>query len=155
LITRKCPAQAEDKDGFEDADGCPDLDNDTDGIPDAKDKCPGEPETKNGIDDDDGCPDVVPPAYDAAFEAATAVRFERGKPRMTKAGKAALQKALGVLRDHPMLKVTVTGHDNDADLAKKRAEAVKWYLVDQGVAQDQIETIAGPDADKPIEITLR
>ena len=43
----------------------------------------------------------------------------------------------------------------DADLAKKRAEAVKWYLVDQGVAQDQIETIAGPDADKPIEITLR
>jgi outer membrane protein OmpA-like peptidoglycan-associated protein/opacity protein-like surface antigen len=53
----KCPNAAEDKDGFEDEDGCPDLDNDKDGIPDATDKCPNEPETKNGIDDEDGCPE--------------------------------------------------------------------------------------------------
>ena len=54
----KCPNEAEDKDGFQDADGCPDLDNDGDGIPDDKDKCPNDPETKNGYQDDDGCPDV-------------------------------------------------------------------------------------------------
>jgi OOP family OmpA-OmpF porin len=53
----KCPNAAEDKDGFEDEDGCPDPDNDRDGIPDAIDKCPNEAETKNGIDDDDGCPE--------------------------------------------------------------------------------------------------
>jgi OOP family OmpA-OmpF porin len=53
----KCPHAPEDKDGFEDADGCPDPDNDKDGIPDSIDKCPNEPETKNGIDDDDGCPE--------------------------------------------------------------------------------------------------
>ncbi len=53
----KCPDQAEDKDGFEDADGCPDLDNDKDGIPDALDKCPNEPEDKDGFQDNDGCPD--------------------------------------------------------------------------------------------------
>jgi len=53
----KCPNAPEDKDGFEDEDGCPDPDNDKDGIPDATDKCPNEPETKNGIDDDDGCPE--------------------------------------------------------------------------------------------------
>jgi outer membrane protein OmpA-like peptidoglycan-associated protein len=53
----KCPDQAEDKDGFEDGDGCPDTDNDKDGVPDAIDKCPNEPETKNDIDDDDGCPE--------------------------------------------------------------------------------------------------
>jgi outer membrane protein OmpA-like peptidoglycan-associated protein len=56
----KCPTIAEDKDGFEDEDGCPDEDNDKDGIPDVKDKCPNQPETVNGFKDDDGCPDEIP-----------------------------------------------------------------------------------------------
>ena len=150
-----CPTQAEDKDDFEDADGCPDLDNDTDGIVDTKDRCPGEPETRNGIADDDGCPDEVPPKILAAFETATAVRFEPGKARITPAGKLSLAKALGVLRDNPHLKIVITGHDKDADLAKKRAEAAKWYLVDRGVAEDQIDT-ATANADKhAITIAVR
>ena len=53
----KCPDDPEDRDGFEDDDGCPELDNDKDGIPDNDDKCPNEPETKNGFQDEDGCPD--------------------------------------------------------------------------------------------------
>ena len=53
----KCPDDPEDKDGFEDQDGCPDLDNDKDGIPDVRDKCPNEPEDKDGFEDEDGCPD--------------------------------------------------------------------------------------------------
>ena len=56
----RCPDDPEDKDGFQDEDGCPDPDNDRDGIPDVKDKCPNEPETMNGFQDDDGCPDVRP-----------------------------------------------------------------------------------------------
>lgn len=83
----KCPDQAEDFDGFQDDDGCPELDNDNDGIVDsadkcpneagpiqnlgcpildrdgdgindAQDKCPDEPEDKDGFQDDDGCPDL-------------------------------------------------------------------------------------------------
>jgi outer membrane protein OmpA-like peptidoglycan-associated protein len=53
----KCPDQPEDKDGFQDADGCPDPDNDNDGIPDKTDKCPNDPEDKDGFQDADGCPD--------------------------------------------------------------------------------------------------
>jgi outer membrane protein OmpA-like peptidoglycan-associated protein len=53
----KCPTVAEDRDGFEDQDGCPDPDNDKDGIPDVSDKCPNDPEDKDGFEDDDGCPD--------------------------------------------------------------------------------------------------
>lgn len=53
----RCPKDAEDRDGFEDEDGCPDLDNDKDGIPDADDKCPDEAEDKDGFKDEDGCPD--------------------------------------------------------------------------------------------------
>ncbi|MEO7733229.1 MAG: thrombospondin type 3 repeat-containing protein, partial [Kofleriaceae bacterium] len=52
-----CPDEAEDKDGFQDEDGCPDLDNDGDGIPDAADECPNEPEDKDGFQDEDGCPE--------------------------------------------------------------------------------------------------
>jgi OmpA-OmpF porin, OOP family len=53
----KCPNDPEDKDGFEDEDGCPDPDNDKDGILDTADKCPLEPEDKDGFEDEDGCPD--------------------------------------------------------------------------------------------------
>jgi OOP family OmpA-OmpF porin len=53
----KCPTEPEDKDGFQDDDGCPDNDNDGDGIADAQDQCPMEPEDKDGFEDDNGCPD--------------------------------------------------------------------------------------------------
>jgi len=53
----KCPNEAEDKDGFQDEDGCPDPDNDGDGIADTADKCPNEAEDKDGFQDEDGCPD--------------------------------------------------------------------------------------------------
>ncbi len=54
----KCPFNAEDYDGFEDEDGCPDIDNDGDGIPDYLDRCPDEMEDSDGFEDADGCPDV-------------------------------------------------------------------------------------------------
>ena len=54
----KCPNEPEDKDGFQDDDGCPDPDNDADGVPDAQDKCPTEAEDKDGFQDNDGCPDL-------------------------------------------------------------------------------------------------
>ncbi len=53
----KCPNEPEDRDGFEDSDGCPDYDNDLDGVFDMFDKCPNDPEDKDGFEDRDGCPD--------------------------------------------------------------------------------------------------
>ena len=53
----KCPNEPEDKDSFEDDNGCPDPDNDNDGIADAGDKCPTEAEDKDNFEDDNGCPD--------------------------------------------------------------------------------------------------
>jgi hypothetical protein len=54
----KCPLVPEDKDGFQDDDGCPDDDNDGDHRPDAVDKCPNDAEDLDGFEDDDGCPDL-------------------------------------------------------------------------------------------------
>ncbi|MEZ4472625.1 MAG: transporter [bacterium] len=53
----QCPDEAEDKDGFEDSNGCPDLDNDQDGIADTADQCPNEAEDKDAFEDENGCPD--------------------------------------------------------------------------------------------------
>ena len=53
----RCPDDPEDKDNFEDGDGCPDPDNDRDGIPDMDDRCPNDPEDRDGFQDEDGCPD--------------------------------------------------------------------------------------------------
>jgi outer membrane protein OmpA-like peptidoglycan-associated protein len=53
----RCPDTPEDKDGFQDTDGCPDNDNDNDGIPDKVDRCPMDPEDRDKFEDEDGCPE--------------------------------------------------------------------------------------------------
>lgn len=53
----RCIDVPEDRDGFEDTDGCPESDNDGDGIPDKSDGCPNIAEDKDGFQDEDGCPD--------------------------------------------------------------------------------------------------
>jgi outer membrane protein OmpA-like peptidoglycan-associated protein len=55
--TDQCPNEPEDKDRFEDDDGCPDPDNDNDGVLDVDDKCPNDPEDIDGFEDENGCPD--------------------------------------------------------------------------------------------------
>mgnify|MGYP002631741547 CR=1 FL=1 len=53
----KCVDDAEDKDDFQDEDGCPDLDDDGDGVPDEDDACRLVAEDVDGFEDKDGCPD--------------------------------------------------------------------------------------------------
>jgi hypothetical protein len=53
-----CALASEDADGFEDADGCPDLDDDGDRVRDAQDRCPRDPEDHDGFEDGDGCADL-------------------------------------------------------------------------------------------------
>jgi len=54
----RCLREKEDRDGFQDDDGCPDYDNDNDRIPDSLDTCPNKAEDRDGFQDDDGCPDI-------------------------------------------------------------------------------------------------
>jgi outer membrane protein OmpA-like peptidoglycan-associated protein len=53
----RCPSVPEDRDGWQDEDGCPDPDNDGDGLLDAADRCPDQAEDRDQVQDDDGCPD--------------------------------------------------------------------------------------------------
>ena len=53
----ECVDRPEDKDGYQDTDGCPENDNDSDGLVDKVDECPDQPEDKDDFEDQDGCPD--------------------------------------------------------------------------------------------------
>jgi hypothetical protein len=84
-VDDKCPDQPEDRDGFNDNDGCPDNDNDNDGLADAQDKCPNDAEDLDQFEDEDGCPDVdndkdgIPDLNDACPNAAEDGRGKRPK----------------------------------------------------------------------------
>ncbi|MCP3169439.1 OmpA family protein [Myxococcus qinghaiensis] len=81
----KCPDEPEDKDGFQDEDGCPDLDNDADGLADAQDKCPNEagPPENSGCADKDTDNDGVVDRLDACVDA-PGTKEERGCPKQYK-----------------------------------------------------------------------
>jgi outer membrane protein OmpA-like peptidoglycan-associated protein len=55
----RCPAEAENVNGVDDTDGCPDQapDTDGDGIRGEADKCPDQAEDVDSFEDEDGCPD--------------------------------------------------------------------------------------------------
>jgi OOP family OmpA-OmpF porin len=154
----KCPAEAEDKDGFEDTDGCPDPDNDGDGLLDAKDKCPAEAETRNGFDDDDGCPDAIPGDVTKLLGSASAIKFEANRARVTDAAQKALRPVLELMLARKNLRVAITGQPakaKDTDLAKRRADAVKWFLIDQGIGEGRFVTrVAEPGKGNGVELTL-
>jgi OOP family OmpA-OmpF porin len=56
----QCEDIPEDRDGFEDSDGCPDIDNDQDGIVDREDACPNVPGPKSSDPKLNGCPHEEP-----------------------------------------------------------------------------------------------
>ena len=145
-VTDRCPDAPEDFDKFEDDDGCPDPDNDKDGVADAKDACPNEAETKNGIADDDGCADQIPAAITTALAATNkGMKFDAGKPRLKSETKAALDTAIAALLTARGLKVVITAHPDAGGeaLAKKRADAVKFYLNEGGIAIANMSVVIG------------
>ena len=152
----KCPNEPEDKDGFQDEDGCPDPDNDGDGILDVNDKCPNEPETFNGYQDSDGCPDEVPAALKKFTGVIQGINFATDSAKITKGSHKVLDKAVQVLVDYPDVRMEVGGHTDNVgkeeynkELSQKRAESVKEYLVGKGISADRL-TAVGYGMEKPL-----
>jgi len=134
-------------------DGCPIRDKDGDGIFDDKDKCIDKPETKNGFEDEDGCPDNVPDAVKKFSGVIEGIYFDKNKATITAKSRPVLANAAKVLVNYPSIKLEISGHtssEGDATvnqrLSQERADAVKQWLVDNGVAPERLKTRgAGPD----------
>jgi len=173
-IIDKCPSQPEDKDDFEDADGCPDPDNDNDGFCEEwvtdemistiykdickdkiRDKCP----TTAGVKEESGCPKkyklIV--VTEQKIELKQTVFFETGKAKIEKKSYEMLKEVADAVKSTPSIKkVVVEGHtdnvggrENNIKLSQKRAESVKEFLVDEGVEGKKLQAI-GYGPDKPI-----
>ncbi|HKO52885.1 MAG TPA: OmpA family protein [Polyangiaceae bacterium] len=134
-------------------DGCPIRDKDGDGIFDDKDKCVDKPETKNGFEDEDGCPDNVPDAVKKFSGVIEGIYFDKGKATVRAQSKTVLASAAKVLQTYPSINLEISGHtssEGDAAvnqrLSQERADAVKQWLVDNGVPPERLKTRgAGPD----------
>ncbi|MBN1885985.1 MAG: OmpA family protein [Candidatus Krumholzibacteriota bacterium] len=147
----KCPLKAEDQDGFQDEDGCPDLDNDIDGILDVDDQCPNEPETFNGYEDTDGCPDERP--IEAKF-ILRGINFESGSSALTPDSYGVLDQVVKSLMAYPEVRVEIRGYtdsvgseESNQRLSEKRANAVRQYLSNAGIAVDRVIAKGYGEAD--------
>jgi outer membrane protein OmpA-like peptidoglycan-associated protein len=159
----KCPNIPEDIDGFKDDDGCPDLDNDQDGIPDLKDKCPNEPETINGYMDEDGCPDTAPPPAPMKKtpdfpqqQILQGLEFKKGKAEIIFSSYMVLDRMAKTLKEFPELEIEVRGYtdrlgkgESNMLLTQMRAEAVRQYLINQGIDPQRIRAM-GLGSNNPI-----
>ena len=167
----KCPDRAEDFDGFEDEDGCPDIDNDGDHVLDIADKCPMQPETMNGFEDDDGCPDTVPPDVEALKGTIEGLLYADGETAVRDSAQKSITNIAKIMADHPSIKVVLIGHTDDREakafatpepgqpppdlesistqLAHGRAEAVRQALVAAGVPSGRI-VVDGVGAEDPV-----
>lgn len=137
-------------------DGCPIRDKDGDGIFDDKDKCINEPETKNGFEDSDGCPDKMPDKVKKFTGVVQGIYFDQGKATIRKQSDAVLGAALKVLQEFPSIGIEISGHtSSEGDpafndkLSQERADAVKQWLVNKGMAPERIKT-RGVGSAEPI-----
>lgn len=146
----RCP----DDYGIPELDGCPPRDSSGDGIPDHLDACPDE----KGSPDHDGCPPPEPEPEPREYtlvelhrdriEIRQRVHFETAKWRILQESFELLNEVAQVMKDHPNLQIRVEGHTDSVGgaamnlrLSQNRADSVREYLINQGVAPDRMEAI--------------
>ena len=106
----RCPSEPEDRDGFEDGDGCPEADNDHDGIADDDDECPEDAEEKGG--DRDGCPDKARVTVrNGKLVIFGKIQFASGSDDILPKSEQLVDEMAIALKEHPELK---TGGDPGA-----------------------------------------
>jgi len=176
------PNNPEDVDGYLDSDGVPDPDNDGDGLLDLDDGCPDEAEDMDGIQDADGCPetdadgDGVPDAYDGCPELAApegglggcpegkGIEAPFELPGVTWKGLevapepgsfVSMQGLLTRLQRSTSLGVELRVDGNDRDLATRRADYLKGFFAQQGIAADRVVAKPGkPGEPKVIVVPI-
>jgi outer membrane protein OmpA-like peptidoglycan-associated protein len=161
-----CPDEPEDKDGFQDADGCPDPDNDGDGILDKDDTCPNEPETVNGFEDFDGCPDQAVQggprlALDRIDLQGERIEFVGRSARPTGASQQTLEGVAEVIKTYPSIRFRVEigversgdsrrSREADRRLTAERGRVIAAVLIARGAKPAQLD-VAPLGSDRPLD----
>jgi outer membrane protein OmpA-like peptidoglycan-associated protein len=115
-----------------------DGDDDGDGVPNSRDKCPGTPAGAKVDSNGCECGDVV----------LRGVTFVTNSAEITPQGQLLLDSAAAGLLRRSGVRTEIRGHTDDVgsdtynlELSKRRAEAVKAYLVGKGVAEADLSAV--------------
>lgn len=130
-------------------DGCP-LDADADGVPDYQDACPNTP----GPGTANGCPELDAETQRLMEEK---VRFEFDQARVMDTYKQLLDSIVVALTNYPEHVLLIKGHadyigseEYNQALSEQRAEAVKEYLIEQGVQNPDRLVTRGYGESRPL-----
>ena len=134
-----CP----DKAGTVEFNGCPVPDSDGDGLNDKEDKCP----TESGTKENNGCPVIKKEIVEKINYAARNIFFDKNSDKLHVKSFASLNEVTVILKAQPKLQLKISGYTDNAGkpnynllLSQKRAEAVKNYLVQNGIDMSRIQT---------------
>jgi outer membrane protein OmpA-like peptidoglycan-associated protein len=154
-----CPELPEDYDDVEDEDGCPEGDQDQDGVLDYLDRCPDEAETINGFEDDDGCEDEGPAQIvieEGRITILETIRFEPNSSTIDKSSYRIMDQIALTLRKHRQIDVAIGGHTDSTGsrelnmrLSRDRARSVRQYLLARGIPPARLSA-RGYGPDQPI-----
>jgi OmpA-OmpF porin, OOP family len=167
-----CPPD-KDGDGIVDAqDACPDVagvksddpkkngcppDKDGDGIIDSQDACPDQPGVADPDPKKNGCPKLAT-LVGKEIKISEQVHFETGKAVIKADSDKLLGEVAAILKENPQIdRLVVEGHTdnvgnkgNNQLLSKRRADAVKDWLVKKGAIDKKRIESAGYGQTKPI-----
>lgn len=135
-------------------------DTDGDGVGDAQDKCPDVP----GFRTADGCPEAPPTVEVRVRDTVEIIRevrtiekgqsytpygvnFKRAKAEIAVESEIILDDVVQWLADNPTIRVEIRGHtdaegseESNMVLSQQRADAVKEYLILQGIDPNRLST---------------
>ncbi|MFV0305876.1 MAG: OmpA family protein [Moheibacter sp.] len=151
-LNDKCPDTPE---GIKvDGAGCP-LDTDNDGVYDSIDECPTIP----GPPTNNGCPiPVVEVSIESIAGSITGliegIEFDYDSDKIRQISYPKLNAAFEILQAHPDYRFYVEGHTDAAGsvqynqgLSERRAASVVRYLVNKGIASDQLVPVGKGESD--------
>jgi OmpA-OmpF porin, OOP family len=134
--------------------GCPWPDTDGDGVLDKDDKCP----SVAGVASEDGCPEVISNEAQMGVNSfAEAILFNTDKATFKPGVTKELDGMIAIMNKFPLSEFAIKGHTDTSGsvsgnlkLSDKRANAVKAYLVKNGIDASRL-TSKGFGQDRPID----
>ncbi len=135
---------------------CPGPDPDADDLAAPRDRCPTVPETHNGYQDADGCPDAWPADLTQLHGILAGVTFEPDRAPLLPRSYPVLDRLAILLTRHPDVRLEISNHRDSGGSSvyyrssSERAESVKQYLVERGIATHRLET-RNAGADEPLD----
>lgn len=124
--------------------GCPYEDSDEDGVLDKDDKCPSTP----GPASNEGCPEIEEEVAEILKTAFENLEFETGKDIIKSESIPSLTELAEVLVKRPEWKLQIEGHTDNVGgaqsnlvLSKKRAEAVKNFMISKGIVAERLTAL--------------